>query len=210
MERPSHILFVRHSSLSRAPLVGLAIGLQFVGFWLFTAGLVSHITKFLPTPPITVRVDPNELPRTPPPPLPPDTRIEIPTVPIPIIPADPGSPQSATTATTSTPPQSTTPPIPVGVDRAAVGITATHTVPPYPPIEQRLGIEGTVTLRLTVGTEGQVTAAEVLKSAGREALDQAARAWIIGHWRYRPALKDGNPAVTQVLASVTYSLKNKP
>ena len=56
---------------------------------------------------------------------------------------------------------------------------------------------------------GEFTA-EVVTSAGREALDQAARAWIIGHWRYRPALRDGNPAVTQVLASVTYSLKNQP
>ena len=96
------------------------------------------------------------------------------------------------------------------MDRAAAGITGTHTVPPYPVVERRLGIEGTVTLRLTVGTEGQVTAAQVVTSAGREALDQAAQGWIIAHWRYRPALKDGIPAVTQVLANVTYSLKNQP
>jgi protein TonB len=209
MERPSHILFARHSPFSRAPLVGLAIGLQFAGFWLFTQGLVSHITNFLPTP-ITVRIDPNETPRTPPPPLPPDTQIEIVKVPLPLFDystqRDPGTSLATTNVAPPTRPQTE----PVSVERAAVGITATHTVPPYPPIEQRLGIEGTVTLRLTVGTEGQVTAAEVVKSAGREALDQAARAWIIGHWRYRPALKDGNPAVTQVLASVTYSLKNQP
>ena len=67
-----------------------------------------------------------------------------------------------------------------------------------------------MTLRLTVGTEGRVMAAEVVTSAGREALDQAARDWIIAHWRYRPALKDGSPAVMQLLASVTYSLKNQP
>ena len=210
MERPSHILFARHSSLSRAPMVGLAIGLQFVGFWLFTAGLVSHITKFLPTPPINVRVDPNELPRTPPPPLPPMTPVDVPKAPVPVIEFAPGPSQSTITATTSAPPQTTAQTKPPGVDRAAIGITATHTMPPYPVVERRLGIEGTVTLRLTVGTEGQVTAAEVVTSAGREALDQAARAWIIGHWRYRPALKDGNPAVMQVLASVTYSLKNQP
>ena len=210
MERPSHILFAKHSSLSRAPLVGLAIGLQFVGFWLFTQGLVGHIAKFLPPPPIDVRVDPNEMPRTPPPPLPPDTQIEIVKVPLPLFDystqRDPG-----TSLTTTNAPQPTTPRTEsVGVDRAPVAITATHTVPPYPVIERRLGIEGTVTLRLTVGTQGQVMTAEVVTSAGRGALDQAARAWIIGHWRYRPALKDGNPAVTQVLASVTYSLKNQP
>jgi protein TonB len=210
MERPSHILFARHSSLSRAPMVGLAIGLQFVGFWLFTAGLVSHITKFLPPPPIDVRVDPNELPRTQPPPLPPLTHVDVPKVPLPVIDFAPGPSSTTITATTSTSPQTTTRPASTGVERAAIGITATHTVPPYPVVERRLGIEGTVTLRLTIGTEGQVTAAEVVKSAGRDALDQAARAWIIAHWRYRPALKDGNPAMTQVLANVTYSLKNQP
>lgn len=210
MERPSHILFARHSSFSRAPLVGLAIGLQFVGFWLFTQGLVSHITKFLPLPPIDVRVDPNEVPRTPPPPLPPDTHIEIVKVPLPLFDYSTQRDPGTSLTTTKVPPPTMPRTESVGVERAAVGITATHTVPPYPVVERRLGIEGTVTLRLTVGTEGQVMTAEVVTSAGREALDQAARAWIIGHWRYRPALKDGNPAVTQLLASVTYSLKNQP
>lgn len=209
MERPSHILFARHSSLSRAPLVGLAIGLQFVGFWLFTQGLREHRIDFGPG---VIHVDPIEQkasPRTPPP-LPSMTPVDVPKVPLPVIEVAPGPSQSTITATTGTPPQTATKAASTGVDRVAVGITATHTVPPYPVVERRLGIEGTVTLRLTVGTEGQVMTAEVVTSAGREALDQAARAWIIGHWRYRPALKDGNPAVTQVLASVTYSLKNQP
>jgi len=210
MERPSHILFARHSSLSRAPLIGLAIGLQFAGFWLFTQGLKEHRIDFGPG---VIHVDPikqKASPRTPPPPLPPLTSVDVPNVPHPVIDVAPGPSQSTITATTSTPPQNTAQTKPLGVDRAAVGIIATHTVPPYPVVERRLGIEGTVTLRLTVGTEGQVTAAEVVTSAGREALDQAARDWIIGHWRYRPALKDGSPAVMQVLANVTYSLKNQP
>jgi periplasmic protein TonB len=210
MERPSHLLFASHSPFSRAPLVGLAISLQLVGFWLFTHGLASHITKFLPPPIDVVPIKPDELPRTPPPPLPRLPHVEIPKVPQPVLDVAPSPSQTTITATTNTPPQTTTRSTPPSVDRAAVSIAATHTTPPYPVVERRLGIEGTVTLRLTVGTEGQVTAAEVVTSAGREALDQAARAWIIGHWRYRPALKEGSPAVMQVLASVTYSLKNQP
>ena len=210
MERPSHILFARHSSLSRAPMVGLAIALQFVGFWLFTHGLASGIVKLGPGIIDFVPIKPKELPRTPPPPLPPDTHIDIVKVPLPPFDYSTQRDPGTTLTTTDTPPQTTTRPASTGVDRAAVGITATHTTPPYPVVERRLGIEGTVTLRLTVGTEGQVMAAEVVTSAGREALDQAARDWIIGHWRYRPALKDGNPAVVQVLANVTYSLKNQP
>jgi len=142
--------------------------------------------------------------------LPPDTQIEIVKVPLPLFDYSTQRDPGTSLTTTNVPPPTTPRTESAGVDRAAVAIAATHTVPPYPVIERRLGIEGTVTLRLTVGTEGQVITAEVVTSAGREALDQAARAWIIGHWRYRPALRDGNPAVTQVLASVTYSLKNQP
>jgi len=209
MERPSHILFARNSSLSRAPLVGLAIGLQLAGFWLFAHGLKDHVLKLVPGVIHLDPIEPQVMPRTPPPPLPPLQQVEPVKVPLPPI-EYPGGGDPGPTFGPSNPPQPPTPPTSTGVDRAAIGIAGTHTVPPYPVVERRLGIEGTVTLRLTVGTEGQVMAAEVVKSAGREALDQAARDWIIGHWRYRPALKDGNPAVTQLLASVTYSLKNQP
>jgi len=211
MERPSHILFVRNSSLSRAPLIGLVIGLQLAGFWLFTHGLASGVVKFVPHIIDFVPIKPQAMPRTPPPPLPKLPLMAVPKMPLPEFTTQSTQQNNGgITATTGTPPQTTTSIAPTGVDRAVAGITATHTVPPYPPVERRLGIEGTVTFRLTVGTDGRVTAAEVVRSAGRDTLDQAARDWIIGHWRYRPALKDGNPAVAQVLASVTYSLKNQP
>jgi protein TonB len=210
MERPSHLPIQRLSSVFRLPSIGLAVLLQFAGLWLFTQGLSQGAFKFVP--PIWVDpIAPQPLPRTPPPPLPPQMQIEIPKVPVPSFTTDlPPQSKGGITAATNTPPaQGPAPSKPAGIDRAAVGITATHTTPPYQPIARRLGAEGTVTLRLTVGTDGQVTAAEVVKSAGREDLDQAARDWIIAHWRYRPALKDGNPAVVQALASVTYSLKNQ-
>jgi len=211
MERPSHILFARHSSLSRVPLIGLAIGLQLAGFWLFSHGLASRIVKFVPAIIDVVPVKPQDQPLVPPPPLPPDKHVDIEKVPLPQFDYPRGEQDRGTVLTTTNiAPPTPTRPESTGVDRPAIGITATHTVPPYPVIERRLGIEGTVTLRLTVGTEGRVTAAEVVKSAGRDALDQAARDWIIGHWRYRPALKDGRPAVMQLLANVTYSLKNQP
>jgi hypothetical protein len=31
----------------------------------------------------------------------------------------------------------------------------------------------------------------------------------IGHWTYKPALKDGVPAISHTLASVTFSLVNE-
>ena len=211
MERPSHISFARHSSLSRTPWIGLAIALQLVWAWLFMHGLSAGFVKF-GTPIIElVPMKPSELPRTPPPPLPPTKKLVIPTAPQPTFTTDRGpSGGGGITTTTGTQTASTQiPPKPLGVTRGPEGITATHTVPPYPPIARRLGAEGKVTLRLTVGTDGHVSAAEIVTSAGREDLDQAAHDWILANWRYRPALKDGSPAVVQVLASVTYSLKNQ-
>ena len=84
--------------------------------------------------------------------------------------------------------------------------SSTHTVPPYPPIARRMGAEGKVTLRLTVSAEGRVTQAEIVTSSGREELDQAAQAWIVAHWTYRPARTTGPPVASQVLATVTFSL----
>lgn len=210
MERPSHISFARHSSLSRAPWMGLAIAFQLAGAWLFTQGLSTGIVKFLPPIIDLVPIKPPELPRTPPPPPPPTTEIKIPTVPPPTFTTEREQTGGGITTTTGTQTASTqTPPKPAGISRGPEGITATHTVPPYPPIARRLGAEGKVTLRLTVGTDGRVSAAEVVTSSGRDDLDEAAHDWILANWRYRPALKDGSPAVVQVLASVTYSLKNE-
>jgi protein TonB len=83
-------------------------------------------------------------------------------------------------------------------------------VPPYPVIARRLGVEGKVTLRLTVLIDGHVGKAEVVTSSGREDLDQTAQAWIVAHWLYKPALDKGEPAVTQTLATVVFSLTNAP
>lgn len=212
MERPSHILFARHSSLSRTPWIGLAIALQLAGFWLFTHGLNTTISNFIPHDFTVEPIKPDDMQRLPPPPPPPPTRIEVPTAPLPPFTTQPTElGNGGITVVTNTPPPSNPPSLkPVGIERAAAPITATHTVPPYPPIARRIGAEGTVTLRLTVGTDGRVSTADIVTSAGRADLDEAAQGWILGHWRYRPALKDGNPAVAQLLATVTYSLKNQP
>lgn len=211
MERPSHILFQRDSSLSRAPVIGLAIGLQLAGFCLFAYGLKDNVAKFVDHTIDVLPIKPQKLPQTPPPPLP--TIKQVAPVNVPLPPFDyPREQQGAggIVATNNTEPPPLAPTKSAGIERAAVGVTATHTVPPYPPIARRLGVEGTVTLRLTVATDGRVSAAEIVTSSGREDLDAAAHDWILAHWRYRPALKDGNPATAQLLASVVYSLKNQP
>ena len=93
-------------------------------------------------------------------------------------------------------------------DRAAMAVTETHTAPPYPTMARRLGAQGKVTLRLSVQADGRVAAAEVLSSSGRQDLDQAAAQWITGHWTYRPAIRNGAPAATQVTAAVNFNLND--
>jgi len=211
MERPSHLLFARHSSLSRTPWLGLAIALQLAGAWLFMHGLSTGTVRFNPPPFDLTPFKEKPVAPTPPPPLPPERPIERVKVDIPIFDTQrPEQGGGGITATTGPSTQTLIPtPPPAGIDRAAVSVAGTHTTPPYPIVARRAGAEGVVTLRLTVGTDGRVSAAEIVTSAGRDDLDQAARDWILAHWRYRPALKNGDPAVAQVLASVTYSLKNE-
>jgi len=62
-------------------------------------------------------------------------------------------------------------------DHGPVSLMATHTIPPYPAMDVRLGNEGTVLLRLTVGPDGRVVEAHVVRTSGFESLDRAAQAW---------------------------------
>ena len=208
MERPSHIHFDSRHVSNRLPLIGMALSFQVAALWLFVHGF-SHY-RFATSPPdLTISAIP-ETPAKQPvrPPEPVMSQPKPVTAEKPIFDTAPGERsafnvdqrQSPTIVPTVTPP---------GADRAPVSITATHTVPPYPPIERRIGVEGKVTLRLTVNAEGRVSAAEVVTSSGREGLDQAAQQWIMAHWIYKPALVNGTPAASKALATVIFSLTNE-
>ena len=207
MERPSHIDVNMQQSLShRTVLVGLAVSFQIAVFWLIGHGLMGGGIH-LPPGPIHF-VDVHTLPAPPDAsPVPVLKPVVVPRVPLPIISVDPG-PEAKTITATVTPPTGGTTTSAAGPDRAPVGILATHTVPPYPVIARRMGAEGRVILRLTVLADGHVGRCEIVTSSGREDLDQAAQAWIVAHWAYRPALDKGQPVAGQTLASVVFSLPN--
>jgi protein TonB len=207
MERPSHIVFERNQSFSRrAPLFAMAIGLQLAGFWLFTHGLASHVStmihdiNFIPT-------HEKEVPPLEPPEPIITKKMDIPVVNQPEFTTE--QPSNGAGGITTTLPQgndtgSTGPR--ENIVHSAVGIPFTHTVPPYPPIARRIGAEGKVTLRLTVSVEGRVIQADVVTSSGRDELDQTAQQWIMAHWAYKPALENGVPVASHVLATVTFNL----
>jgi|ERR1043166_1817582 protein TonB len=87
-----------------------------------------------------------------------------------------------------------------------IAIAETHTIPPYPMIGIRLGHEGTVRLAISLDEDGNVVAAQVERSSGYQELDAAAVVWVRSHWRYRPAMRDGQPIRATVPAMVTFRL----
>jgi protein TonB len=68
----------------------------------------------------------------------------------------------------------------------------------YPPMALRMGLEGDVTLRIEVDTEGKVTRVEITKSGGAGFDEEALRA--VKQSRFEPAQKDGQ----KVPAEFTY------
>ena len=93
-------------------------------------------------------------------------------------------------------------------DQAATGIASTHTEPPYPPLALHLGEEGSLRLHLTISPQGIVTEAQVMRSSGYDDLDQAARNWIMAHWRYRSAMRGGAAVASTCDVQVRFDLKN--
>ena len=76
--------------------------------------------------------------------------------------------------------------------------------PPYPPEARRANVEGTVTLSVTVDTEGRVVAVRVLSGPGH-GLNEAAREGI-RKARFAPATKAGEPVSTEFKFSYTFLL----
>ena len=75
---------------------------------------------------------------------------------------------------------------------------------PYPEEARRAGIEGTVTLSVTVDLDGRVVSARVLNGPGY-GLNEAARNAIL-RFRFRPAIKGGEAVSTEMKYSYTFLL----
>ena len=74
--------------------------------------------------------------------------------------------------------------------------------PPYPASKLASEEEAVLTLRLTIDSEGRVIAVEPIARADRVFVD-AARRYMIAHWRYSPATEDGQA----IGSSLTVTLK---
>jgi periplasmic protein TonB len=177
-----------------------------VAVWAILNGLNLHPNP-PPPPDTTIRVLTPDTPPVPPMKQPAvkmiiPTMPSTPTVPPPIIPVQQPTDQPPITVTTQQ--QPLVPPIP---DSAASGMTDTHTTPPYPAGARNLSQQGTVTLALSIDATGAVTNAQVKNSSGYSDLDQTAVDWVIAHWRYKPAIQNGQPVASTSMAAVKFDLR---
>jgi protein TonB len=76
--------------------------------------------------------------------------------------------------------------------------------PDYPRIAIITRLSGTVVLRATIGTDGEVHGIEVV--SGNPILAEAARA-AVRQWRYRPTLLDGQPVEVETQITVNFVLQ---
>ena len=77
--------------------------------------------------------------------------------------------------------------------------------PRYPRRGQRMGWEGEVVCRITVGTDGRVVRAVVEESSGHELLDRVAREAVLA-WHFVPGTRGGVPAEMDVLKRLLFRL----
>jgi protein TonB len=77
--------------------------------------------------------------------------------------------------------------------------------PPYPESKVLSGEEATLHLRLTISDTGRVTAVDSVGPADRVFLD-AARRYLVAHWRYQPATEDGRPVSSSIVINLRFLL----
>jgi protein TonB len=79
--------------------------------------------------------------------------------------------------------------------------------PEYPEAAAAAGVQGTVTVEVTVAGSGDVTEAHVIQSTPE--LDAAAVHSVRG-WRFRPATRDGVAIESKTYVTVAFTLMAKP
>lgn len=172
-------------------------------------------------PPLVV----DSIPLPEPPPTPPQTEpVEQPLpqrpifIPVPVTnlpPPPPLNPRSGTEIAGNTgtdisipPVQPQDPPAPPVRRDAQVDSRFAHLLQPqYPLAEQRAGRGGTVVIRVTIGTDGRVRAAERV-SATSDAFWAAAERQALGRWRFRPATIDGRPVESTKVMTVHFRIED--
>jgi protein TonB len=77
--------------------------------------------------------------------------------------------------------------------------------PPYPPSKLITEEEATLRLKLAIDERGRVIAVDPVGNADRTFLE-AARRYLIAHWRYKPATEDGRAVASSMVITLRFQL----
>lgn len=176
----------------------ILIAFHLVFFWALKSGfavkLMEQISK-----PIKAEIINEVLPEEPPPP-PPEVTMELPPVQVPPILVDiqmPAPPPTAIQAARTTEAAPPAPPPPPQVTRSVVVTRASVTSKPdpadyYPQTSISMGEQGSVKIRLCIGSNGRVTESSVAEPSQFPRLDEAG-ARMARAFRFKPGTEDGKP-----------------
>ncbi len=79
--------------------------------------------------------------------------------------------------------------------------------PPYPAEMLNRRLEGRVRISIVVDAEGVPQKVEVEHSSGYAAFDRCAREWVLAHWRFHPARRQGVAVASVVHTQVEFVLR---
>jgi protein TonB len=79
-----------------------------------------------------------------------------------------------------------------------------NVAPVYPPLAAQAGVQGVVILEVTIGTDGKVKDAKVVKSL--KLLDDAAVTAVKG-WEFKPTVIDGHPVQVIMVVPINFTLQ---
>ncbi len=164
--------------------------------------LLPKVTPVTPIPPETVAVrKPKTTTKTPPSVAP----IVVASVPDQVI-VEQGTVATEPTLDTSTPQVSLQPD--PGQPLSGMQLEYASTPPPpYPRDAFREGLQGQVLLKILVDTDGAPLEVVVSRSSGHRVLDDAARRFVLKHWRFRPALRNGQPVQAYGMVPIDFTLQ---
>ena len=96
-------------------------------------------------------------------------------------------------------------PLPQPAVRTEAKMRTADLQPPYPASEEKMEREGKVTIRVTIGTDGRVKAADKV-SATSEAFYTATERHALRAWKFSPATLDGKPVESTKVLTVNFQL----
>ena len=213
MEQPQHILRANargnKTPMQRVSSVGIVALLHIGAILAVSIGLATQLMQKLPEP-IVADVAPPPPPKDVPPPPPPETvkPPPPPVVPPPdiVIQQDVAPPQNTITVAVAKPQAAPANPMEGVTLPASVGKGHNCAQDFYPSLSARMHEEGTTVLSFVIQADGNIKDVAVKTSSGKARLDQAALECAKG-WKYKPAMKEGQPVEVPWTTNVVWKLQ---